>query len=170
MEKTYSLQEFSRIIDIFFSAMLHTNDAKRYYLNKRSHKVYSLVSGYLSDLTSKDQTLENKILYNRILNSAPVDNLEDENLLKIPTLQFYTYCKLFEDTFKDYPTLLSQIEPLKKLYFYEEINMESYKKIATCISIWYENEGEKKLSLQELKELISLTYIDFISEWITLNS
>jgi len=154
----------NELLNCIFSSMQRNNDTVIYY-NKEKNDVQQEVEGYLTSHLAEDQTVENRRLSQRIMNSDPTDNIIEGIHFLIPRLKLVDFLSMFEEKANNYPILLEFIENFKVSILSEYGNyIESIDELSYSVQVsesfykelddWYKRND---FEIYKLKSIISET-------------
>jgi hypothetical protein len=160
-KQTYFSDE---LLECVFSAMGRNEDTKIYY-NRETNDVQQEVEGYFSSHLTSDQSVENRRLADRIMNSDSTDPVIEGLHFLIPRLALTTFLEKFTEYADGNDGLINfinefessimeeygdYVDTIEDLVFSEDVS----KSFFTELDVWYRNSD---FDIDELKEIISRT-------------
>jgi hypothetical protein len=162
-----------KLLDCVFSAMGRNDDTKIYY-NRETNDVQQEVEGYFSSHMTSDQSIENRRLADRIMNSDSTDQVIEGLHFLIPRLPLATFLEKFTEYAERNDGLINFIaefessimeeygdyfDTTEDLVFGDDVS----KSFFTELEIWFRNND---FDLDKLNEIIQKTIHTISKEFL----
>ncbi len=158
-----------KLLSTLFLIMI-TNQEQNIYYNKIEKDIQQETSGYLSSNLAPDQTRENTILMNRILQNVPQDGIIPGIHYKIPRMSLESFCltlkirgyniKYFDDFVNEF------IEVQKENSLQPEVYFNEYRTnlLLSQMSEWCADTGsDEHIAISIFDEAGMIHAIDFLN-------